>query len=174
MKLILGIGLMVAAAAALASCSGNKCGAKDWCACSGGTECFQSCDDTDGCRFFCFDMTKCGATCGDGCNFDFHHAKQNTITCGDGCNITCHESTTCDSTCGAQCTFSSYDTDLSQVRAGANSNISCSNVKNCVVECLGVCRVYCSDEVDSCEVTCPGGASPISCPNGAVACGECP
>jgi hypothetical protein len=173
MKLILGIAFIALVAAGLASCSGNKCGAKDWCACSGGTECFQTCDDVDGCRFFCFEMTKCGASCGARCNFDFHDAKENSIECGDTCNITCRESTSCNAICGAGCTYSSYDTDTSQVRAGADSTVSCTNVKSCVVECLGACRVFCADGVDTCEVTCPGGASPISCPNGSLACGAC-
>jgi len=153
-------------------CSGHGCRHTDWCACSNGTECVQSCEDNNGCRFFCDHMAKCGATCGTACNIEFHDAKENVVTCGDACNISCHDGPSCDATCGADCTYTSYNTDTSTLRAGPNSMIACVSVKNCVVECTGSCVVSCTDQVDQCQVTCPNGASPVTCTDGRLACGD--
>jgi hypothetical protein len=135
--------------------------------------CLQSCDDTDGCRFFCDHMDQCGATCGDRCNFDFHDATAASASCGDECHISCHANTSCAAFCGAECDYTSFDTKRSDVRVGADSRVSCTNVEQCTVECLGACHVYCADQVDQCDVSCPGGGSPTSCPDGSLACGDC-
>jgi hypothetical protein len=172
LKLPLAVVLLLVVAA-LADCSGRKCGRTDWCACSGGTDCFQSCDDTDGCRFFCDHMSECGATCGAGCSFDFHDATAASASCGDSCHVVCHDNVSCGTICGANCEYTSFNTDRSGVRAGPNSMLNCINVKDCAVECLGACRVRCVDQVDHCEVTCPNGASPASCDDGSLACGGC-
>lgn len=174
MRLTLEFGLVLIAAA-LTACSDAQHGCRhgDWCACSGGTDCFQSCDTTDGCRFFCDHMTQCGATCGNTCTFDFHDANENSVDCGDGCQIQCHDSSTCGVRCGASCDYTSYNTDLSEVQAGPNSTLRCITVKSCAVECLGACLVFCMDGVDSCDIHCSDGAPPLSCPNGSLACGSC-
>jgi len=165
--------LAVVIVAVLAGCSGNRCLHTDWCACSGGAACFQSCDDTNGCRFFCDHMEQCAATCGSGCSFNFHDAQENSFSCGDECHIICTDSTACGAFCGSGCDYTAGNADRSGVRAGPNSRISCVNVKSCVVECLGQCTVFCMDQVDACDVQCPGGAPPLSCDSGAIACGSC-
>jgi len=173
MKFCFKVGLvLLSLATALSACSGQKCGRNDWCACSGGTECLQGCDDVDGCRFFCSLSDRCTATCGTGCTFDFHDAKENSFSCGDACNIGCHESTACGAICGANCDYTAYNVVHSGARVGPNSMVSCTDVKVCVVECLGSCTVAC-DQVDTCEVHCPNNAAPMSCQNGSLACGAC-
>lgn len=173
MKLILGIGLLLAVAV-LPACGGSSedCHHTDWCACSG-KECNQSCADGDGCRFFCSDTTKCTTACGKGCNIDCHQATDCATECGDSCNINCESDKTCAATCGANCNYSCVDTPQCNVHVGANSKVSCTGVGNCVVECRGPCRVDCSQDVDHCEITCPSGAAPSSCADGAQACGSC-
>jgi hypothetical protein len=174
MRLIAGLAL-VWVAAVLAGCQSGRtsCARGDWCACSNGTDCYQGCVDGDGCRFFCSYMDHCGSVCGNDCNLDCHDATDCSAECGDSCNITCSNSVSCGSFCGANCNYSCWETERCGVRAGAGSTISCSSAKSCVVECLGPCQVFCTDQVDHCEVSCPQGLSPVSCDNGMVACGSC-
>lgn len=174
MKLILGPGVFLLAAL-LSGCSGEAtCARGDWCACSGGTECYQDCDgDGNGCRFFCGEMDRCGSVCGDECNVDCHFANECSAYCDDHCSFSCNDSLSCGLVCGANCSFTCFNMQSCGVRAGPGSMIGCFAAASCVVECLGDCRVFCTDEVDRCEVSCPDGVSPISCADGALACGSC-
>jgi hypothetical protein len=174
MKIFVGIGLALLASA-LAACSGKEaCVRGGWCACSGGTECKQRCDgDGNGCRQFCSEMDHCESTCGDECNVQCNSAKDCSTQCGQRCNFICYDSVSCGLVCGAQCGYTCYNMQTCSVQAGPGSTLTCVNAERCVVECLGDCRVFCTDAVGSCEVTCPGGVSPVSCADGMLACGAC-
>jgi len=176
MKRIVGIGLFAIFTALTGCQSGQEsCARGDWCACSNGTDCYQGCaGDGDGCRFFCTNMVRCGAVCGKDCNIESDHATDTSSDCGDACNISCSDSTSCGAFCGANCNYSCWNMQHCGVQVGPGSLVTCSSAKNCVVKCLGACHVFCTDEVDRCEVSCPDGASPISCTDGSVACGSCP
>lgn len=167
------LALLVALGFAAPGCSGHGCRHIDWCACSNGNECDQSCVDTDGCSFFCDHMVKCGGTCGKGCNFTFHDATNNTADCGDNCTIDCYDSTSCAATCGAKCNYNCFNVDSCSVQAGAGSVITCDTFTTCAVTCLGPCNVSCSSQTAACDVTCPDGAAPMSCVDGSLACGSC-
>jgi hypothetical protein len=176
MKIILGMGLVLMAVV-LPGCQPGQgsCVRGDWCACSGGTECYQGCSgDGNGCRFFCHNTDRCGSICGNDCTLDCHdNTKDCSADCGDQCNITCNASVSCGASCGANCNYTCSDMTSCGVKAGPGSMLSCSNVGSCVVECLGDCQVYCVDQVDHCDVTCPGGVSPVSCADGRLVCGSC-
>jgi hypothetical protein len=164
---------VAALAAVLAGCSKGRCGRGDWCSCSNGTECYQGCDDVDGCRIFCDHMVRCGATCGNDCNLEFHDATDSSVTCGDGCHFICHNGDTCTIDAGAGGDHTCYAMKQCTIAVGTSSRVSCSTVESCTVACSGDCRVFCADDVQSCSVTCDNGAAPTSCANGSLACGPC-
>lgn len=163
----------VALAVMLAGCSKDRCGRGDWCACSNGTECNQDCDDVDGCRIFCDHMVRCGATCGNDCNFEFRDATESSVTCGEGCHFSCHDGDTCAVHAGAKGDHTCYNMKQCVIAVGTSSRVSCANVESCAVACSGECLVFCADDVQSCDVTCDSGVAPTSCASGSLACGPC-
>jgi hypothetical protein len=173
MKLLFTIAFV--AIAVFSGCSGgDTCARGDWCACQGGNECDQHCDgDGNGCRLFCYDAKRCGSVCGDECNIDCQNATACDAECGNDCTLNCNGNISCDTSCGANCSYTCWETQSCSIKAGPGSMISCTATESCMVECLGDCRVYCVDQVDHCEVKCPQGAAPISCPDGMIACGSC-
>jgi len=173
MKSVVVIGFVVVAAI-LAGCSDKqRCGRGDWCACSDGNACNQGCDDVDGCRIFCYNMNRCGATCGTDCSLEFHDAVNSSLSCGDRCHFTCHDGTSCEAHGGASSDFTCFNLDSCAMEVGANSKVSCTSVTSCTIACLGDCHVNCADEVTGCEVTCKDGAAPVSCSDGSRVCGSC-
>ncbi|MGD0835162.1 MAG: hypothetical protein ABSB49_00790 [Polyangia bacterium] len=163
-------------AVVVSGCHGQgSCARGDWCDCSGGSECYQGCaGDGNACRMFCHNMDRCGATCGETCNFEcYSYTGDCSADCGDQCHISCNDGVSCGASCGANCNYTCWDMKSCGVTAGPGSLLSCNNVDTCVVECLGDCSVYCSEQVGNCKVTCPNGASPVSCPDGKLACGSC-
>jgi len=174
MKYLLGIGLVLMVAVFF-GCSGQAtCARGDWCDCNGGTDCYQGCaGDGNGCRLFCHDLIRCGNVCGNDCNLACYNATDCTADCGDNCNFVCNDSTSCGASCGENCNYTCYNMQNCAVRARAGSQLTCSNAKSCVFECLGDCTVYCMDQVDFCQVSCPNGVSPVSCADGRLVCGSC-
>lgn len=160
----------------LFGCQGQgSCVRGQWCDCSGGSECYQGCaGDGNGCRIFCHDMDRCGSTCGDACTLQcYNNTHDCSAECGTLCNISCNDSAACGVSCGPNCNYTCFSTKTCGAKVGPGSLVSCTTVGNCVVECTGDCTVYCTDEVDHCDVTCPGGASPVSCTDGRLVCGSC-
>lgn len=158
----------------LAGCGtgSGSCSTGALCECSGGTDCYQGCADSDGCDLLCHDMVHCGGVCGDGCGLTCHDVNDCSASCGDHCNIDCHNTVSCGAFCGANCQYDCHDVDRCGVRAGAGSVIRCTSVTTCAVECSGACQVVCTD-TQSCDLTCSQGLPPSSCADGTVRCGSC-
>ena len=123
----------------------------DYCGCGNTPECPMDCGDEDGCFMDCGSANIC------------------ETWCDDSCLVECVDATTCWHHCDRNCRLDCHSVGSCRATVGDGSVASCSNFGSCDIECTGSCKVNCF----GCNITCPGGVSPQSCPSGnAYVCGN--
>lgn len=147
------------------------CNPGEACECAGGAECYLGCTG-DGCIERCENLERCGGVCEGDCAFECHDMNDCSASCGTDCSIDCHNTASCGALCGPGCNYRCQSVDRCGVEVGPDSTVNCNSVSSCEVQCTGDCHVTCTG-TSSCTVSCPAGASPATCSDGSLACGNC-
>jgi hypothetical protein len=140
--------------ASTGTCAGTQCD------CHEKPSCSIDCGSVQGCQADCHqNQASCDVACRNDCHPDCHQSGACHVTCGDRCNLDCHQTS-------GSCT----------AKVGINSTVDCHESGDCQIQCVDACavdcrdsktcRVVCSGFVQTCNVQCTGGATPMVCPDG--------